>query len=59
VRRRLPTASQSSPGNASRLFVTVIRQEEDEDWNDSGNFLASMREVIKGLLGQDESVQCF
>jgi hypothetical protein len=29
VRHRLPTAAQGSPGNASRLFATVVRQEED------------------------------
>ncbi len=45
-------ASQGSLRNVSRLFATVVRQEED--WNDSGDLSPSMREVIKGLLGQDE-----
>ncbi len=57
VRRRLPMASQGSPGNACRLFAIVVRQEEDR--NDSEDLSASMREVIKGLLGQDKLVQHF
>ncbi len=50
-------ASQRIPSNACGLFVTVIRQEKD--WEDSRDFLASMWEVIKGLLGQDKLEQCF
>ncbi len=54
VRRRLPIASQGSLHNVSRLFTTVVRQEEDQE--KSGDLSPSMREVIKSLLGQDQSV---
>jgi hypothetical protein len=47
-------ASQGSLGNASRLFATIVRQKEDRQ--SSGDLSPSIREVIKGLLGQDESV---
>ncbi len=35
VRYRLPMATQGSPGNANRLFTTVIGQEEEKDQNNS------------------------
>ncbi len=57
VRRWLPMASQGSPGNASRLFTTVVRLEEDRE--SSRDLSPSMREMIKGLLGQDESMRRF
>ncbi len=59
VRRRLPMASQGSPGNASRLFTTIVRKEKEKDWNNSGDLSLSMQEVIKGLLGQDKWVWRF
>jgi hypothetical protein len=51
VCRRLPMAAQGSPLNAYRLLATLVRQEEAEGEKE---LLPSMRELIKGLLGQDE-----
>ncbi len=42
-------------GNACRPFATIFQQEENQE--DSGVLLASMQQVIKGLLCQDVSVQ--
>jgi hypothetical protein len=56
VAGRLPVAAQGSPRNAHRLLATLIREEEAEGEKDLS---PSMREVIKGLLGQDETVRRF
>jgi hypothetical protein len=50
-------ASHGSLSNVSRVFTTVVQQEEDRER--SRDVLPSMREVIKGLLGQDKWVRRF
>jgi hypothetical protein len=49
-------AAQGSLRNAYRLPATLLRQEEAEGKKE---FSPSMRELIKGLLGQDETARCF
>jgi hypothetical protein len=53
---RLPMAAQGSPCNAYRLLATLVRQEEAEGEKELS---PSIRELIKGLLGQDETTRCF
>ncbi len=48
-------AAQGSLRNAYGLLATWVRQEEAEG---EKVLSPSMREFIKGLLGQDETVQC-
>jgi RNase P/RNase MRP subunit POP5 len=49
-------AAQGSLRNAYRLFATLVRQEEAEGEKELS---PSIRELIKGLLGQDETARCF
>ncbi len=49
-------AAQGSPCNAYRLLATLVQQEEAEG---ERKLSPSMRELIKGLLGQEETAQCF
>jgi hypothetical protein len=55
----IPPASHGSPGllrNAFRLLAMLVRHEEAEGEKELSS---SMREWINGLLGLDESAQCF
>ncbi len=56
VCRRLPMVAQGSLHNAYWLLATLVQQEEAECKKE---LLPSMQELIKGLLGQDETAQCF
>ncbi len=56
VTGRLPMATQGSLHNVHGLLATLICEEEAEGEVDLS---PSMREVIKGLLGQDETVRRF
>jgi hypothetical protein len=49
-------AAQGSPRNAYRLLATLVRQKEAEGEKELS---PSMRELIKGLLGQDETARSF
>ncbi len=56
VCRRLPMAARGSLRNAYGLPITLVRQEQAEGEKE---LLLSIRETIKGLLGQDETAQHF
>jgi mRNA-degrading endonuclease YafQ of YafQ-DinJ toxin-antitoxin module len=56
VCRRLPMAAEGSSRNAYRLLATLVKQEDAEGEKELS---PSMRELIKGLLGQDETARCF